>query len=335
MTFAIMRTQKLKSAVAVRGSLKHTFREQETPNADLALKENNVILQGANNSAEVMRDFRAKLPEKIRKNGVQCVELLITGSHEIMHSKSRAEQIEYFQDSLDWIGEKFGGKENIINAGIHYDERTPHMYVYLVPLDEKGKLNCRKFMGGTRHVMSELQDSFANEVGKKHGLSRGLKGSKAKHQSIGTYYKKLNESMRTVVFTEDDLKKQRTKGDGILGKIGLKTYEETEKGVVDRLNHKVEKLTLRAIERDEAIEKYENTLKYAKKLQGLKSLVYDDLEPQQFEAVKKMAAGFKQDNQEAKEQARRAEERAREERWEREKKERAERLEQRKAKRRR
>ena len=34
MGYAILRTEKLKSMQSVRRSLKHSFREQETPNAD-------------------------------------------------------------------------------------------------------------------------------------------------------------------------------------------------------------------------------------------------------------------------------------------------------------
>ena len=39
--FTVLRMQKLKSIIAVRRSMKHAFREQETPNADPArLSEN-------------------------------------------------------------------------------------------------------------------------------------------------------------------------------------------------------------------------------------------------------------------------------------------------------
>lgn len=255
MSFAIMRTQKLKSAVAVRASLKHSYRDQETPNADSTLTQNNVVLQGASNTNEAMRDFREKLPEKIRKNGVQCVELLITASHDVMMGKSRVEQLSYFQDSLDWISEKFGGRKNIINAGVHYDERTPHMYVYVVPLDENGKLNCRKFMGGAKHVMSELQDSFAEVVGRKHGLTRGLKGSKAKHQTVAEYYKKLNKFSDQVYFSVEDLKPK---------KMGFLT-KETTAGVAQRINQQISQLVAKASERDDAVKHYESAVTTANK----------------------------------------------------------------------
>lgn len=257
MSFAIMRTQKLKSAVAVRGSLKHSYREQETPNADESRSNKNVVLVGANNSKEAMQDFRSKLPEKIRKNGVQCVELLITGSNEAMKNKSYDEQMAYFKDSLTWIADKFGGKDNIINAGVHFDETTPHMYVYLVPLDENGKLNCRKFMGGTRDVMSKLQDSFADVVGKKHNLERGIKGSKAKHQSIAQYYKKINSSLDGVTFTVDDFKPK---------KFSFWT-QENKLGVLQRLNSETNVLRMKAIERDEYKQNLDKSIKQQIKLQ--------------------------------------------------------------------
>ena len=247
MSFAIMRTQKLKSAVAVRGSLKHSYREQETPNADESRSNKNVVLVGANNSKEAMQDFRSKLPEKIRKNGVQCVELLITGSNEAMNNKSYDEQMAYFKDSLDWIADKFGGKENIINAGVHFDETTPHMYVYVMPLDDQGKLNCRKFMGGTRDVMSKLQDSFADVVGKKHNLDRGIKGSKAKHQSIAEYYKKINSSLDGVTFTKEDFKAK---------KLSFWTKENQE-GVLQRLNSETYSMRMKALERDDYAKTHE------------------------------------------------------------------------------
>ena len=250
MPFAIMRTQKLKSAVAVRGSLKHSYREQETPNADESRSNKNVVLVGANNSKEAMQDFRSKLPEKIRKNGVQCIELLITGSNEVMNNKSYDEQMAYFKDSLDWIADKFGGKENIINAGVHFDETTPHMYVYVVPLDENGKLNCRKFMGGTRDVMSKLQDSFADIVGKKHKLERGIKGSKAKHQSIAEYYKKINSSLDGVTFTLEDFKPK---------KFSFWT-QENKHGVLERLNSATRSMRMKALERDKYAKAHEQNI---------------------------------------------------------------------------
>lgn len=191
MNYSIFRVQKLKSATALRGSLKHAFREQDTPNADPSRISHNSHF-GAASVAEAMAGYKSRLPEKVRANAVHCIEYLITASPEILKQKTRAEQDAYFDDALAWIRERHGA-ENVIYAGVHRDETTPHLYCYAVPIDEKGKLNCRQFLGGTSHRLSELQTKFSSEVGERHGLQRGLEGSKAKHVDIKDFYQQINK----------------------------------------------------------------------------------------------------------------------------------------------
>jgi rRNA-processing protein FCF1 len=61
------------------------------------------------------------------------------------------------------------------------------MYAYIVPIDSKGKLNCRAFLGGVK-ALSEMQSDFADRVGKKHRLERGIEGSKARHTKVRAFY---------------------------------------------------------------------------------------------------------------------------------------------------
>ena len=76
--FAILRIQKLKHGSSVRRSLQHSFREKDTPNADPERTPDNSHY-GAQSVDEALAKFNARLPEKVRKNGVQCVEYLVTG----------------------------------------------------------------------------------------------------------------------------------------------------------------------------------------------------------------------------------------------------------------
>lgn len=185
MGYAILRTQKLKSPIAVMRSMKHSFREQDTPNADASRTAENTRI-AALNVDEALTKFNERLPHKVRKNGVLAIEYLITGSPEAMNGKSRQEQDAYFRDAFRWLGAKHGA-ENVVCAGIHRDEITPHMYAYVVPIDNRGKLNCRAFLGGAK-ALSELQTAFATDVGIKHALQRGLEGSRARHTQIREYY---------------------------------------------------------------------------------------------------------------------------------------------------
>ena len=210
MGFAILRTQKLKSPVAVRRSMKHAFRAQETPNADMARTPENTHI-GAQSVDEGMAAFNAALPEKYRKNAVLAVEYLVTASPEAMNAMDRAGQDAYFADALDWLKEKHG-VENVVYAGIHRDESTPHMYAYVVPKDpETGRLNCRRFLGGAK-ALSEMQTDFAVKVGQRHGLERGIEGSKARHITVQQYYAALNRPEHTHAAPELVEPKQLKKG---------------------------------------------------------------------------------------------------------------------------
>jgi hypothetical protein len=190
MKYAIIRMQKLKSVVAVRRSLQHSYRDQDTPNADPERAQTNTHL-GALSSANALEKFNAALPDKIRSNAVLCVEFLVTASPEKMKEMTKEQQNAYFDAALQFIEEKHGW-QNVICAGIHRDETTPHMYAYVVPKKD-GKLNCRAFYG-EKDALSKLQSDFAEHVGKKHELERGIKGSKAKHTSIKKFYADLNKT---------------------------------------------------------------------------------------------------------------------------------------------
>lgn len=70
---------------------------------------------------------------------------------------------------------------------IHRDETTPHLTVMTIPLDERGKLNCRSFVGNKK-ALSDLQSDFVEKVSEKHGLQRGIKRSNARHERVKRVY---------------------------------------------------------------------------------------------------------------------------------------------------
>jgi hypothetical protein len=190
--YAILRTQKLKATGAVWRSLKHAFREQPTPNADPERAANNAHL-GASSAREAMEKVRARLPDKRRKDAVLAIEYLITASPEAMQAMDARGRDAYFNDALKWLRERHGGA-NVVYAGIHRDETTPHMYAYVVPLDEAtGRLNARRWLGGSK-ALSEMQTDFAATVGARHGLERGIKGSRAKHERVSRHYGLVNQA---------------------------------------------------------------------------------------------------------------------------------------------
>ena len=168
MSFAIYRTAKLGSFGEIGGSLSHTYRTRPTPNADENKAHlNKHIFETYNQCFDALKNA---IPEKRRSNAVLCIEHLITASPDWNGWGTKKEE-EFFKKSLEFLNNKYG-KENVIACSIHRDETTPHLIVYVVPIDEKGGLNAKKWLGG-RAKLSQTQTDFANEV-KNLGLERGL-----------------------------------------------------------------------------------------------------------------------------------------------------------------
>ena len=190
MSFAILRTAKLKSFGEIGGSLSHNYRDRPTPNANPQQTHNN---EHSLSSADlVMTAIKNKLPEKRRKDAVLCVEYLIPASPDWI-GWSKSDEQKYFEDAKKWLEDRHG-QDNVIATTIHRDESTPHMIAYVVPLVD-GKLNAKKFLGG-RDKLSKMQTDFADKVGRSVGLVRGLEGSKAEHQTIKQYYSNINTAVK-------------------------------------------------------------------------------------------------------------------------------------------
>ncbi len=200
MAYGICRIQKLKAG-SVGRSAKHTSRKYDTPNADPEKQHIRIIGQpDSPNIPDLETLVRQHIGEQtIRKNAVLAVEFLLTASPEYFRPDDPAragyyqeQRLESFQQSAcQWLVNRYG--ERIVRAELHLDESTPHIHAYMVPLDEKGKLNCRALLGGSRYRLSELQDDFAQAMATL-GLERGIKGSKAKHTEISKYYAAINSA---------------------------------------------------------------------------------------------------------------------------------------------
>jgi hypothetical protein len=113
-----------------------------------------------------MNRYHEKLPEKVRKNAVLAVELVMTASPEFS-----GDWDQYLKNCDQWAGELFG-KENLLHIAHHKDEKTPHTHIIFMPMKD-GKLNAKHFIGGSRDRMAELQDDFFQKVGRPAGLERG------------------------------------------------------------------------------------------------------------------------------------------------------------------
>ncbi|MBD2091831.1 plasmid recombination protein [Microcoleus sp. FACHB-1515] len=193
---AICRIAKLKSGGAIAASESHTKRTRDTPNADLSKFNERFIgspvAEGALLENEVFARIGSNGGKKIRTDAVLCVEMMLTASPEYFRPGDRgkagewdSEQLETWKDAVgEWLEARYG--DRVVRAELHLDEATPHIHIYLVPLDDQDKLNCKSLFGD-RKKLSQLQDSYAQAVAHL-GLERGIKGSRATHTQVKDYY---------------------------------------------------------------------------------------------------------------------------------------------------
>ena len=186
--YAIFRQNKISNYADFAKALGHSNRDLEVPNANSEV-ENEVIVS---TSLEQIKERCESA--RTRKDNVLGYDLLFTASPEFFTDEVVSGKMfnRWKNKTIEWIEQNFGGKDNIVNLAVHLDESTPHISCQTVAIHE-GKLNAKHFTGGTRHKMSELQDSYAEAMA-SFGLKRGERGSLAKHETIKKYYARANEA---------------------------------------------------------------------------------------------------------------------------------------------
>lgn len=206
--YAIIRKKKHKSISSIKTRENHTYRREPTPNADPEKLHKNKLLYGVENFGNEIENKLEKYKQagkNIRTNAVLAVEYLLTASPEFFDSGTKNERDDRLKNwcaaQIEFI-KKEHGSENIACMYLHLDEKTPHIEVFVIPIDPKGKLNCKHFLGA-RNALSELQTKYATHNA-GFGLKRGQTGSRATHQEVKKFYKQIQTPAKV---TNDDLLK--------------------------------------------------------------------------------------------------------------------------------
>lgn len=195
--YAIIRKRKHKSIASIKTRENHTYRREETPNADPAKLHKNKLLYGVEGyGTEIENQLKnyEQSGKNIRTNAVLSIEYLLTASPEFFHEGTKNERDERLKKwcdaQIDFVKKEHGAK-NIACMYLHLDEKTPHIEVFVVPIDPRGKLNCKHFLGA-RNALSVLQTRYAAH-NKDFGLQRGAKGSRATHQQVKKFYEQIQQ----------------------------------------------------------------------------------------------------------------------------------------------
>lgn len=188
MSLLVLHMNKFKKD-AVRGIQSHNRREREShsnPDIDYARSAQNYDLHEGT-SENYAQDIQNRIDDllmvkAVRKDAVHMCGLVVSSDREFFDKLNADETKRFFEEAAAYLTE-FVGKENVISAMVHMDEKTPHMHFLHVPITKDGRW-CAKDIY-TKAALKKLQDELPIRLQKCGFLiERGVeqqKGSAKKH----------------------------------------------------------------------------------------------------------------------------------------------------------
>lgn len=159
---AILRFEKHKGNPA-RPLEAHHERQKEkyASNPDIDMSKSKYNFHIVNPEVRYYHFIQSRIEQagcRTRKDSTRFVDTLITASPEFFKGKTREQTEAFFQRAADFLIQRVG-RENVVSAVVHMDERTPHMHLTFVPLTKDNRL-CAKEILGNRASLSRWQDDF-------------------------------------------------------------------------------------------------------------------------------------------------------------------------------
>ena len=196
MSLLVLHMNKFKKD-AVRGIQSHNRREREShsnPDIDYARSVQNYDLHEAasENYAQAIQNRIDDLlmVKAVRKDAVHMCGLVVSSDREFFGKLNADETKHFFEEAAAYLTE-FVGKENVLSAMVHMDEKTPHMHFLHVPITKDGRL-CAKDIY-TKAALKKLQDELPKHL-QKYGFpvergveqQKGLGQEASGHQRVQT-----------------------------------------------------------------------------------------------------------------------------------------------------
>ena len=210
MGYCFMRIEKIKTKNSMTRRYQHNYRLIDIKNADPSKKDLNEKLVKLNGKTygeafderiSSMGYYQRKPGEKektVRSNAVLGLEVVLTFSREDI---GNVDLEKWKQDNIEWLNKTFNANKekygnNVLSAQYHADEEgNVHIHAFVVPIDDKGKLNASYYIDG-KQKMRELQTSYGNLMKENHNLKRGLENSVAKHEQVRHFYGALSKAQK-------------------------------------------------------------------------------------------------------------------------------------------
>ena len=190
MSTLVLHMSKFKKD-AVRGIQSHNRREREShsnPDIDYSRSAGNYDLHesASDNYAQAIQNRIDDLlmVKAVRKDAVHLCGLIVSSDKSFFTRMGKEETRRFFEEAAAYLTD-FVGKENVISAMIHMDEKTPHMHFLHVPVTPDGRLSANSIY--TRASLKKLQTELPSYL-----QSRGFDIQRGVEQKPGAAKKHLD-----------------------------------------------------------------------------------------------------------------------------------------------
>ena len=249
MSYSIIRVSKVKTGTNTTGIQKHVQRENnnyENEDIDHSKTYLNYDLVNANKQnfnnlidEKIEQNYTGK--RKIRTDAIKHIDGLITSDNDFFDNQTPEDTKQFFEYAKEFLEQEYG-KDNLLYATVHMDEKTPHMHYGVVPITDDGRLSAKEVVGNKK-ALTAFQDRFNEYVNQRgYDLDRGQSRqvTNAKHDQVSRYkqkteyhkqeYERESQKLSHIQQKSNELIEQYQKSLETLKKpLNVKYEHETEK----------------------------------------------------------------------------------------------------------
>ena len=246
MSLLVLHMDKFKKD-AVRGIQSHNRREREShsnPDIDYSRSVGNYDLCG-NTSSKYAEAIQNRIDDllmvkAVRKDAVHLCGLIVSSDTSFFTRIGKDETRRFFKEAAAYLTD-FVGRENVISAMVHTDEKTPHMHFLHVPVTPDGRLSANSIY--TRASLKKLQTDLPIYL-----QSRGFDIQRGVEQKPSSAKKHLNTR---------EFKQQQEALDRLI--LESEEFAQSSRQILDALEQREEELK-------KSIETYEQQAEEAEKI---------------------------------------------------------------------
>ena len=211
MSYLVLHMDKFKKD-AIRGIQSHNRREREShsnPDIDYSRSTGNYDLHesasGNYTQAIQNRIDDLLMVKAVRKDAVHLCGLIVSSDKSFFTRIGKDETRRFFEEAAAYLTD-FVGKENVISAMVHMDEKTPHMHFLHVPVTPDGRLSANSIY--TRASLKKLQTELPFYLQSRgFEIQRGVEqkpGSAKKHLDTREF-KQQQEALNNLILESEEL----------------------------------------------------------------------------------------------------------------------------------